>query len=44
MPKLSAGLTITQLKNLKPKDKIYFVSDGDNLFVKIMPNGAKFYI
>lgn len=44
MPKLSSGLTITQLKNLKPKDKVYFVGDGDNLLIKIMPNGAKFFI
>ena len=44
MPKLSRQLTITQFKNLKPKEKPYFVSDGDNLLVKIMPNGTKFFI
>ena len=44
MPKLSAQLTITQVKNLKPKDKPYFVSDSDNLLLKIMPNGSKFFI
>lgn len=44
MPKLSAQLTITQLKNLKQKDKVYFVSDSDNLLIKIMPNGSKFFI
>ena len=44
MPKLSAQLTITQVKNLKPKDKPYFVSDSDNLLLKIMPNGNKFFI
>ena|GEM_PF-3186259 len=42
MPKPSAQLTITQVKNLKPKDKPYFVSDSDNLLLKIMPNGSKF--
>ena len=35
---------ITQFKNIKPKDKAYFVSDGDNLLIKIMPNGTKFFI
>lgn len=44
MPKLSHQLTITQFKNIKPKDKAYFVSDGDNLLIKIMPNGTKFFI
>ena len=44
MPKLSSQLTITQVKNLKPKDKPYFVSDSDNLLLKIMPNGNKFFI
>ena len=44
MPKLSTQLTITQVKNLKPKDKPYFVSDSDNLLLKIMPNGNKFFI
>ncbi len=44
MPKLSRQLTITQFKNLKGKEKPYFVSDGDNLLVKIMPNGTKFFM
>lgn len=44
MPKLSVPLTATQLKNLKPKDKPYFVGDGSNLLIKIMPSGAKFFI
>ncbi len=44
MPKLSHQLTITQFKNLKAKEKPYFVSDGDNLLIKIMPNGTKFFM
>ena len=44
MPKLSRQLTVTQFKNLKAKEKPYFVSDGDNLLIKIMPNGTKFFI
>ena len=44
MPKLSRQLTITQFKNLKAKEKPYFVSDSDNLLIKIMPNGTKFFI
>lgn len=44
MPKLSRQLTITQFKNLKAKEKPYFVSDSDNLLIKIMPNGTKFFM
>lgn len=44
MPKLSRQLTITQFKNLKAKEKPYFVSDSDNLLIKIMPSGTKFFI
>ena len=44
MPKLSRQLTITQFKNLKAKEKPYVVSDGDNLLIKIMPNGTKFFM
>lgn len=44
MPKLSRQLTITQFKNLKAKERPYFVSDGDNLLIKIMPNGTKFFM
>lgn len=44
MPKLSSQLTITQVKNLKPKDKPYFISDSDNLLLKVTPNGNKFFI
>ncbi|MCD8212807.1 MAG: Arm DNA-binding domain-containing protein [Campylobacter sp.] len=44
MPKLSTQLTITAIKNLKPKDKIYFVGDGDNLLLKIKPNGGKTFV
>jgi len=34
MPKLSAQLTVARVKNLKPKDKPYFVSGSDNLPLK----------
>ncbi|AAZ27231.1 integrase domain-containing protein [Colwellia psychrerythraea] len=34
-------LTNTEVKQAKPKDKIYKLSDGDGLQLRIMPNGSK---
>lgn len=34
-------LTNTEVKQAKPKDKIYKLSDGDGLQLRIMPTGAK---
>jgi len=34
-------LTNTQVKQAKPKDKIYKLSDGVGLQLRIMPNGSK---
>ena len=34
-------LTNTEVKQAKPKDKIYKLSDGNGLQLRIMPNGSK---
>ena len=36
-------LTDTKIRNLKPKERQYKVSDGKNLFLVITPNGAKYW-
>ena len=43
MARLTTPLTDTQLKNLKPKDKKYKLSDGGGLFMQINPNGSKLW-
>lgn len=30
-----------KIKNAKPKDKMYRLSDGDNLYLEVTPNGKK---
>ncbi|WP_105255381.1 integrase domain-containing protein [Pseudoalteromonas sp. T1lg75] len=37
-------LNNTQIKNSKPKDKEYNLSDGQGLSIRIMPNGGKYWI
>lgn len=41
MPKLVKPLNDTQIKNAKPKAKSYKLSDGNNLYLEILPSGAK---
>jgi hypothetical protein len=41
MAKKVNPLTNTQVKQAKPKDKIYKLSDGGGLQLRIMPNGSK---
>jgi len=41
MAKKVNPLTNTQVKQAKPKDKIYKLSDGDGLQLRILPNGSK---
>jgi len=36
-------LTEVQIKNLRPKEKLYRKSDGGGLFIVVKPNGAKFW-
>ncbi|MFC6033573.1 tyrosine-type recombinase/integrase [Pseudoduganella danionis] len=43
MPKLITPLTDIQLRNAKPTEKPYKLSDGGGLYVEVMPNGSKFW-
>lgn len=36
-------LTDTQLRNAKPKDKPYKLTDGNGLYLEVRPNGSKFW-
>ncbi|QCD52683.1 tyrosine-type recombinase/integrase [Campylobacter sp. RM16192] len=44
MPKIQAPLTDATLKSLKPREKIYRMSDGQNLFIAVEPGGRKFFV
>ena len=35
------NLTVTAIKNAKPKEKAYRISDGKGLYLEITPNGSK---
>ena len=37
-------LTDTKVRNAKPAEREYFLSDGDGLFLRIRPNGDKLWI
>lgn len=41
MPRSTKPLTDTQIKNAKPKEKIYNLNDGRNLSLRITPMGSK---
>lgn len=43
MPKLITPLTDIQIRNAKPKDKPYKLSDGGGLYVEVTPGGAKLW-
>lgn len=43
MPKLINPLTDTQIRNAKPKDKPYKLSDGGGLYLEVTPGGAKLW-
>jgi integrase len=43
MPKIVAPLTDVQVKNAKPKDKPYKLTDGGGLYLEVMPTGAKLW-
>ena len=36
-------LTVKELDSAKLKDKPYKLSDGDGLYLQIMPSGAKYW-
>jgi len=44
MAKITKPLTNTEVKQAKPKDKEYNLSDGDGLQLRIKPNGSKFWL
>jgi len=44
MAKLTKALTNTEVKQAKPKDKLYKLSDGGGLLLRVKPNGFKTWI
>lgn len=44
MAKKTVPLSPTEVKNAKPKDKMYKLSDGDGLRLRIQPNGTKTWL
>ncbi|MCI7719080.1 tyrosine-type recombinase/integrase [[Pasteurella] aerogenes] len=44
MPKTVKQLTATQINASKPKEKIYYLSDGQGLRLSIKPNGTKTWL
>jgi len=44
MPKQVVQLTHTQVKNAKPRKKEYNLADGKGLYVRVKPNGSKFWV
>ncbi|CAN5792640.1 tyrosine-type recombinase/integrase [soil metagenome] len=43
MPKLATPLTDIQVKNARPKDKVYTLSDGEGMYLEVTPSGKKFW-
>jgi integrase len=43
MPRVTKPLTHTEVSKAKPKDKIYDLSDGSGLQLRIKPNGSKIW-
>lgn len=44
MAKLTKPLTNTEVKQAKPKDKLYKLSDGGGLLLRVKPNGYKTWV
>ncbi len=44
MPRLTKPLTNTEIKQAKPKATIYSLNDGQDLQLRIMPNGSKTWL
>lgn len=44
MARITKPLSNTEVKNAKPKDKEYNLSDGEGLSIRIKPNGSKLWI
>jgi len=43
MPKLARPITETQIRNAKPKEKTYTISDGGSMYLEIAPTGSKIW-
>ncbi|MSN96352.1 DUF4102 domain-containing protein [Campylobacter sp. FMV-PI01] len=43
MPKIPTPLKDIEIKNMKPKEKVYKKSDGKGLYIFIQPNGRKYF-
>lgn len=43
MPKLALPLTDLQVRNAKPRDKIYTLPDGGGMYLEVMPSGSKIW-
>lgn len=39
----TAPLTDAEIRNAKPRDKIYRLADGEGLYLEVRPNGAKYW-
>jgi integrase len=44
MARITKPLTNTEVKNAKPKDKIYSLLDGEGLQLRVKPNGSKLWL
>ncbi|MBO37148.1 MAG: preprotein translocase [Anaerolineaceae bacterium] len=44
MARTTKPLTNTEVKQAKPKDKIYALSDGNGLQLRVKPNGSKLWL
>jgi len=44
MARITKPLTNTEVKQAKPKEKIYTLSDGDGLQLRVKPNGSKLWL
>lgn len=44
MPKIAKPLTATEVKQAKPKEKVYTLSDGEGLQLRVKPNGTKLWL
>ena len=44
MARTSKPLTNTEVKQAKPKEKIYSLSDGNGLQLRVKPNGSKLWL
>ncbi len=43
MPKPIAPLTQLQVRNAKPRDKVYKLADGGGLYLEVTPKGSKLW-